>query len=228
LFLLLSSTTQIFLIYLSLFLIVNIFTAGLIWFGFDWMEQVQQTILKHNTEKFWKYWAMWNFKKFNTHSHFEKEFKKNEIPNSISTLTHLHTFKLIGIGQQKANVKMNAMSSLHNQIQTCIIENVSSVARPEWRQWLSQCAPSPEVPHSRMGGAARRRDDEATRVGGDGATKRWSDGRSGVDEKARRRGAELQAQAQAKPREMSSCRGVEPTSQRSDETTARQVKTDEL
>jgi hypothetical protein len=119
LFLLLSSTTQICLIYLSFFLIVTNFTAGLIWFGFDWMEQVQQTILKHNTEKFWRnYWTMWNFKESNTHSHFEKE---NEIPNSISTLAHLHTFKLFGI-EQKVNV--NAMSSLHNQIQTFVIEKV--------------------------------------------------------------------------------------------------------
>jgi Leucine-rich repeat (LRR) protein len=54
----------------------------------------------------------------------KKNLKENEIPNSISTLTHLHTFKLFGIGQQKANLKMNAMSSLHNQIQTCIIEKV--------------------------------------------------------------------------------------------------------
>jgi leucine-rich repeat protein SHOC2 len=44
---------------------------------------------------------------------------ENEIPNSISTLTHLHTFKLIGIG-----VNLNSITSLHNQIQTCIIERV--------------------------------------------------------------------------------------------------------
>jgi Leucine-rich repeat (LRR) protein len=47
--------------------------------------------------------------------------KENEIPNSISTLTHLHTFKLIGYGQE---VNVNSITSLHNQIQTCIIETV--------------------------------------------------------------------------------------------------------
>jgi Leucine-rich repeat (LRR) protein len=55
--------------------------------------------------------------------------KENEIPNSISTLTHLHTFKLIGFedfvgfgnGQE---VNINARTALHNQIQTCIIEKV--------------------------------------------------------------------------------------------------------
>jgi Leucine-rich repeat (LRR) protein len=49
--------------------------------------------------------------------------KEIEIPNSISTLTHLHTFKLIGNGQ-KVNLKINSITSLHNQIQTCIIEKV--------------------------------------------------------------------------------------------------------
>jgi leucine-rich repeat protein SHOC2 len=44
---------------------------------------------------------------------------ENEIPNSISTLTHLHTFKLIG-SKQEVNVK--SITTLHNQIQTCIIE----------------------------------------------------------------------------------------------------------
>jgi hypothetical protein len=39
---------------------------------------------------------------------------------------------------------------------------VSSVVRPQWRQWLSHRARSPEVPQSRMGGAARRRGDETT------------------------------------------------------------------
>jgi hypothetical protein len=50
---------------------------------------------------------------------------ENEIPNSISTLTHLHTFKLIGklIGSKK-EMNVNSITSLHNQIQTCIIENV--------------------------------------------------------------------------------------------------------
>jgi Leucine-rich repeat (LRR) protein len=53
----------------------------------------------------------------------ERNSIENEIPNSISTLTHLHTFKLIGCGNgQKVNV--NSITSLHNQIQTCIIEKV--------------------------------------------------------------------------------------------------------
>jgi hypothetical protein len=53
--------------------------------------------------------------------------KENEIPNSISTLTHLYTFKLIkprilfGL-RQKINVNVNSITSLHNQIQTCIVE----------------------------------------------------------------------------------------------------------
>jgi Leucine-rich repeat (LRR) protein len=47
--------------------------------------------------------------------------KENHIPNSISTLTHLHTFKLIGNGHK---VNVNSITSLHNQIQTCIIECV--------------------------------------------------------------------------------------------------------
>jgi hypothetical protein len=51
----------------------------------------------------------------------EENSNKTEIPNSISTLTHLHTFKLIGIGQE---VNVNSITSLHNQIQTCIIEKV--------------------------------------------------------------------------------------------------------
>jgi leucine-rich repeat protein SHOC2 len=50
-----------------------------------------------------------------------KNSKENEIPNSISTLTHLHTFKLIGCGQK---VNVNSITLLHNQIQTCIIESV--------------------------------------------------------------------------------------------------------
>jgi hypothetical protein len=45
---------------------------------------------------------------------------ENVIPNSISTLTHLHTFKLIGIGQE---VNVNSITTLHNQIQTCVIES---------------------------------------------------------------------------------------------------------
>jgi hypothetical protein len=91
LFLLLSSTTQIFLIYLSFFLIVTNFTACLIWFGFDWMEQVQQTNLKHNTENFWrKYWTMWNFKKINTHSHTEELKRKcnSKLNLNIDTSSH--------------------------------------------------------------------------------------------------------------------------------------------
>jgi Leucine-rich repeat (LRR) protein len=50
---------------------------------------------------------------------------ENEIPYSISTLTHLHTFKLIGFFfGQEVNVNAKSITSLHNQIQTCIIENV--------------------------------------------------------------------------------------------------------
>jgi Leucine-rich repeat (LRR) protein len=47
--------------------------------------------------------------------------KEGEIPNSISTLTQLHTFKMIGDGQE---VNENSITSLHNQIQTCIIEGI--------------------------------------------------------------------------------------------------------
>jgi Leucine-rich repeat (LRR) protein len=53
---------------------------------------------------------------------------ENEIPNSISTLTHLHSFKLVGKPglthrwYPKSNMKINSIASLHNQIQTCIIE----------------------------------------------------------------------------------------------------------
>jgi Leucine-rich repeat (LRR) protein len=46
-----------------------------------------------------------------------------EIPNSISTLTHLQTFKSFGY-EQEVNVNVNSITSLHNQIQTCIIDNV--------------------------------------------------------------------------------------------------------
>jgi hypothetical protein len=51
-----------------------------------------------------------------------KNWSENVIPNSISTLTH-HTFKLIGFffGQE---VHVNSITSLHNQIETCIIEKV--------------------------------------------------------------------------------------------------------
>jgi Leucine-rich repeat (LRR) protein len=47
--------------------------------------------------------------------------KENEIPNSISTLTYLRTFKWIGYEQ---NMNVNSITSLHNQIQTCIIDRV--------------------------------------------------------------------------------------------------------
>jgi hypothetical protein len=51
--------------------------------------------------------------------------KESEIPNSISTLTHLHTFKLFGtedeFGFGDQQVDVNSITSLHNQIQTCII-----------------------------------------------------------------------------------------------------------
>jgi Leucine-rich repeat (LRR) protein len=51
----------------------------------------------------------------------KKNSSENEIPNSISTLTHLHTFKLTGKNQE---MKINSITSLHNQIQTCVIEKV--------------------------------------------------------------------------------------------------------
>jgi leucine-rich repeat protein SHOC2 len=51
----------------------------------------------------------------------EMNSNESEIPNSISALTHLHTFKLFGYGQ---NVNVNSITSLHNQIQTCMIEHV--------------------------------------------------------------------------------------------------------
>jgi Leucine-rich repeat (LRR) protein len=54
-----------------------------------------------------------------------KNSNESEIPNSISTLTHLHTFKLIGFFfGQEVNVNAKSITSLHNQIQTCIIEKV--------------------------------------------------------------------------------------------------------
>jgi hypothetical protein len=52
----------------------------------------------------------------------EWNWKEREIPNSISTLTHLHIFKLIG--GYVLNMDVNAITSLHNQIQTCIIKGV--------------------------------------------------------------------------------------------------------
>jgi hypothetical protein len=54
----------------------------------------------------------------------KRNSNESEIPNSISTLTHLHTFKLIGFGFGQQNVNVNSITSLHNQIQTCIIERV--------------------------------------------------------------------------------------------------------
>jgi hypothetical protein len=53
----------------------------------------------------------------------KKNLKENEILNSISTLTHLHTFKLIGFffGQE---VHVNSIALLQNQIQTCIIKRM--------------------------------------------------------------------------------------------------------
>jgi hypothetical protein len=52
-----------------------------------------------------------------------KNSNESEIPNSISTLTHLHTFKLIGFffGQE---VHVNSIALLQNQIQTCIIKRM--------------------------------------------------------------------------------------------------------
>jgi hypothetical protein len=41
-----------------------------------------------------------------------------EIPNSISTLRHLDTLKLFGNGRE---VNVNPITSLHNQIQTCVV-----------------------------------------------------------------------------------------------------------
>jgi Leucine-rich repeat (LRR) protein len=53
------------------------------------------------------------------------KWNENRIPNLISTLTQLHTFKLIGYRQfPKMNVNLYSITSLHNQIQTCIIERV--------------------------------------------------------------------------------------------------------
>jgi leucine-rich repeat protein SHOC2 len=58
---------------------------------------------------------------------------ESEIPNSISTLTHLHTFKLIGphdlfgFGQQDVNMNVNPITTLHNQIQTCIVQRVQLI-----------------------------------------------------------------------------------------------------
>jgi hypothetical protein len=42
-----------------------------------------------------------------------EDSNESEIPNSISTLTHLHTFKMIGFGLGQ-EVNMNTITSLHN------------------------------------------------------------------------------------------------------------------
>jgi Leucine-rich repeat (LRR) protein len=55
------------------------------------------------------------------HSLTLKKDSTKLIPNSISTLTHLRTFELFGYEQ---NVNVNSITSLHNQIQTCIIDRV--------------------------------------------------------------------------------------------------------
>jgi Leucine-rich repeat (LRR) protein len=56
----------------------------------------------------------------------KRNSNENEIPNSITTLTHLHTLKLIG-SEQEQNMNVNSITSLHNQIQTCIIERVQLI-----------------------------------------------------------------------------------------------------
>jgi hypothetical protein len=43
---------------------------------------------------------MWDFKELNAYSLIKREVNEIEIPNSILTLTHLHTFKMIGNGQR--------------------------------------------------------------------------------------------------------------------------------
>jgi hypothetical protein len=57
----------------------------------------------------------------------ERNSNERKIPNSISTLTHLHTFKLIGTSDFTGfvqQVNINSITSLHNQIQTRIIKCV--------------------------------------------------------------------------------------------------------
>jgi Leucine-rich repeat (LRR) protein len=50
---------------------------------------------------------------------------EKEIPNSISTLTHLHILKLITkMYGNRQEVNLDLITSLHNQIQTCIIQYV--------------------------------------------------------------------------------------------------------
>jgi Leucine-rich repeat (LRR) protein len=51
----------------------------------------------------------------------EEGFNENEISNTVSRLTHIHTLVLIGKDQK---VNLNAVTSLQNQIQTCIVVNV--------------------------------------------------------------------------------------------------------
>jgi hypothetical protein len=102
-----------------------IFLKFLCWFEigwlidwFDFIELIYSTQYREILKK------VLNNVKFQRiqHSHTLKvNFEMTEIPNSISTLTHLHTFKLIG-NRQKVN--LNSITSLHNQIQTCIIGNV--------------------------------------------------------------------------------------------------------
>jgi leucine-rich repeat protein SHOC2 len=55
--------------------------------------------------------------------------KGNEISNTVSRLTHIHTLVLIGTDQK---VNLNAVTSLQNQIQTCILVNVHMA--PNWNE----------------------------------------------------------------------------------------------
>jgi leucine-rich repeat protein SHOC2 len=56
-------------------------------------------------------------------------FDENEFPNSVSRLIHIHTLILIGKGQK---VNLNAVTSLQNQIQTCIVVNIRMT--PNWNE----------------------------------------------------------------------------------------------
>jgi Leucine-rich repeat (LRR) protein len=72
---------------------------------------------------------MWNFKESNTHFWNEREFKNkwnSKLNLNTHTLTHFQTFKLIGYGYGQ-EVKVNAITLVHNQIQTCIIQNVQLI-----------------------------------------------------------------------------------------------------
>jgi Leucine-rich repeat (LRR) protein len=53
----------------------------------------------------------------------EKSSKAREIPNSISILTHLQTLKLRTLWQGQEEY-MNSITSLQNQIQTCVVIQV--------------------------------------------------------------------------------------------------------